>query len=91
MEATVLRVNIVSRYLDYTEAERLSFPPVSTERGLILSGVMPHWLVMALVRLYYGAGVAWIAYHQPQLNGAVVVASRTSRFTRGDFTSVPGP
>lgn len=90
-EATVLKIDIVIKYLDYTEVEHLSFPPVQTERGLILSGVMPHWLVTALVRLYAGAGVQWIACHQPQLKGAVVVASRTSRLTPGDLLPMPGP
>ena len=90
-EATVLKIDIVTKYLDYTEVEYLPFPPVPTERGLILSGVMPHWLVTALVRLYTGAGVQWIACHQPQLKGTVVVASRTSRLTPGDLIPVPGP
>jgi CRISPR-associated protein Csx3 len=90
-EVTVLKIDIVTKYLDYTEAEHLSFPPVPTERGLILSGAMPHWLVTALVRLYVGAGVQWIACHQPQLNGAVVVAPRTSQLTLGDLLPMPGP
>lgn len=88
-EATILKVDIVSKYLDYTEAEHLSFPAVSTERGLILSGVMPHWLTTALVRLYHDAGTAWVACHQPQLHAAVVVASRTSKLTHGDLLSLP--
>jgi len=90
-EATVLKVDIVTKYLDYTEAEYLSFPPVPTERGLILSGVMPHWLVTALVRLYDGTGVQWIACHQPQLKAAVIVAPRTSKLAPGDLIPIPGP
>lgn len=90
-EATVLKIDIAIKYLDYTEAELLSFPPVSNERGLILSGVLPHWLVTSLVHLYQSAGVAWIACYQPQLRGAVVVTSRTSRFIPGDLVPVPGP
>ncbi|HZU69283.1 MAG TPA: CRISPR-associated protein Csx3 [Ktedonobacteraceae bacterium] len=87
--ATVLKINIVIKYLDYTEAEHLSFPAVSTERGLILSGAIPHWLLTALVRLYYGYGLAWIACHQPPLNGAIVVVSRTPDLSPGDFVSMP--
>jgi CRISPR-associated Csx3 family protein len=82
-------MNLVTKYLDYIEAEHLSFPPVPTGRGLILSGVVPHWLLTALVRLYSGTGVAWIACHQPQLDGAVVVASHTTHYTPGDLTSLP--
>jgi CRISPR-associated protein Csx3 len=90
-EVTVLKIDIVTKYLDYTEAEHLSFPPVPTERGLILSGVMPHWLVTALVHLYVGAGVQWIACHQPQLKGAIGVVSRTSKFALGDLLPMPAP
>lgn len=90
-EATVLKIDIVTKYLDYTEAEHLSFPPVPTERGLILSGVIPHWLVTALVRLYSGMGVAWVACHQPQLDGAVVVTSRTTSPVPGDLIPLPVP
>jgi len=88
-DATVLKMNILTKYLDYTEAEHLSFPPVPTERGLILSGAVPHWLLTALVRLYSGTGVAWIACHQPQLDGAIVVASRITNYAPGDLISLP--
>jgi CRISPR-associated protein Csx3 len=88
-DATMLKIDIVTKYLDYTEAENLSFPPLPVDRGLILSGVVPHWLLTALVRLYSGTGVAWIACHQPQLGGAVVVTSRTTNHIPGDLISLP--
>jgi len=87
-DATVLKMNIVTKYLDYIEAEHLSFPPVPTGRGLILSGAVPHWLLTALVRLYNGTGVAWIACHQPQLDGAVIVFSCTEDYAPGDLISL---
>ena len=86
--ATVLKMNVVTKYLDYIEAEHLSFPHVPTGRGLILSGAVPHWLLTALVRLYNGTGVAWIACHQPQLYGAVIVFSRTADYAPGDLISL---
>jgi CRISPR-associated protein Csx3 len=88
-DATMLEIDIVAKYLDYTVAEYLAFPPVPVDRGLILSGVVPHWLLTALVRLYSGTGVAWIACHQPQLGGAVVVTSRTTNHVPGDLISLP--
>jgi len=87
-DATMLAIDIVTKYLDYTEAEQLAFPPMPVDRGLILSGVVPHWLLTALVRLYSGTGAAWIACHQPQLGGAVVVTSRTTNHSPGDFISL---
>jgi len=88
-DATMLEIDIVTKYLDYTEAEYLAFPPVPVDRGLILSGVVPHWLLTALVRLYSRTGIAWIACHQPQLGGAVVVTSRTTNHVPGDLISLP--
>lgn len=88
-DATVLKMNIVTKYLDYTEAEHLSFPPVPKERGLILSGAIPHWLLTALARLYSRYGIAWIACHQPQLNGAIVIASSIANHSPGDLIPVP--
>jgi len=73
--ASVLTVEISKKHLDYLQAEMLPFPPVPVDKGLILDGSMPSWLLTALVRLYAMAGVPWIACYQPQLSGAVVVMS----------------
>jgi CRISPR-associated protein Csx3 len=85
---TILKMRIVNDYLDYTEAGDLAFPSVSTTQGLILSGKIPHWLVAALVRLYFNAGVPWIACYHPQLMQAVVVASVTSRYAPGNLAPI---
>ena len=82
-DSTILSTRIVTEYLDYLQTEYLPFPPIPTERGLILDGKIPHWLLTALVRLYIQAGVAWIACYQPQLKGAVVVASSTTSHRLG--------
>ena len=88
-QETVLSMRIVSDHLDYLQADQLPFPSVPIERGLILDGRFPHWLLTALVRLYKDAGVAWIACHQPQLGGAVVVASRVPEHVPGDLLPLP--
>jgi CRISPR-associated protein Csx3 len=88
-QVTVLSIRVVNDHLDYLQADDLPFPPVPIERGLILDGRIPHWLVTALVRLYREAGVAWIACRQIQLEGAVVVASRTTEYAPGDFVLLP--
>ena len=85
---TILKMQIVNDYLDYTEAGDLAFPSVSTTQGLILSGKIPHWLVTALVRLYSNAGVPWIACYYPQLRQAVVVASVTSKYAPGNLVPI---
>jgi CRISPR-associated protein Csx3 len=88
-QVTVLSLRIVSDHLDYIQADYLPFPPVSTERGLILDGRFPHWLLTAVVRLYKEAGVAWIACRQIQLEGAIVVMSRVAGIVPGDLISLP--
>jgi len=88
-QVTVLSMRIMSDYLDFLQADRLPFPPVPTERGLILDGRFPHWLLTSVVRLYKDAGVAWIACRQIQLEGAVVVSSRTAGILPGDLVTLP--
>ncbi|MBO0783356.1 MAG: hypothetical protein J2P37_31470, partial [Ktedonobacteraceae bacterium] len=88
-QATVLSTHVVSDHLDYLQADHLPFPPIPIECGLILDGRLPLWLITALIRLYQKEGVAWIACRQVQLEGAVVVSSRTATFVPGDLISLP--
>jgi len=87
-DAMILTVHIANDYLDYLQADNLPFPPIALEGGLIIDGKIPHWLLTALVRLYQNAGAAWIACHQPQLHGAVVVMSRVAAHAIGDLVPV---
>lgn len=87
-DKAILSVNLEQKHLEYFQPEPLPFPPISTERGLILDGSMPSWLATALVRLYHRIGIPWIACHQPQLNGAIVVASRVADHSPGDLLSL---
>ncbi len=77
-QANVLTVEIIKKHLDYLQAEVLPFPPAPIDKGLILDGSMPSWLLTALVRLYAMAGVPWIACNYPPLKSAVVVMSRVA-------------
>ena len=53
-------------------------------KGLVLDGGMPSWLMTALVRLYVNEeGLPWVACYQPQLRGAVVVATRWEEYAIG--------
>ncbi len=77
-QASVLTVEIIKKHLDYLQAEMLPFPPAPIDKGLILDGSMPSWLLTALVRLYAMAGIPWIACNYPPLKSAVVVMSRVA-------------
>lgn len=59
-----LEAQIVDSYLDYSEADHLPIPTVAAERGLVLGGKIPHWLLTALVRAYWPR--PWLAIYQPQ-------------------------
>jgi len=88
-DAFILSIRIANDYLDHLQAEQLAFPAVPSERGVILDGKMPHWLLTALVRLYSEAGVTWIACHQPTLKGAVIVTSRVPAYVLGKLIPMP--
>ena len=84
---------LVDAYLDLAAARDLHVPPVAGEGSVILNGKLPHWLWCALARAYRGAwhprATPWLALFQPQVQGAVVVASRVADPAVG--TCVPFP
>lgn len=88
-DVSVLEMTLTRSYLDYLEANTLEFPPVPTDKGLIISGRFPHWLYIGLVRLYQSMNVPWIACYQPPLGGAAVVASHTSQHPIGEVVPLP--
>jgi len=88
-QATILKIEIAGKHLDYLQADLLPFPTVPTTRGLILDGSMPSWLVTALVRFYTRAGVPWIACHYPPLKAAVVVTVSSDIHRLSDLIPMP--
>jgi CRISPR-associated protein Csx3 len=74
--AALVAVRLLDAYLDLEDAAALRLPAVPWPR-IILSGKLPHWLWAGLARAYRSP---WLALHQPQLGGAVVV--------RGDVGTV---
>jgi CRISPR-associated protein Csx3 len=73
-------------YVDYSQIETLTVPPVPPGPGVVLSGKLPHWLTTSLARTYRAA--PWIAVYQPQLGGAVVIYSADSAHAVGDCVPV---
>jgi len=86
---SVLFVRPANDHIDYEQVKDLSFPPLSSKQGLILSGKLPLWLVTALVRLYNDVGTPWIACYYPQLEGAIVVVSHIEAHAIGDIIPLP--
>jgi CRISPR-associated protein Csx3 len=88
-DLTLLKMSLQYSHLVYFQIEPLPFPDVRRESGLILDGKLPTWLITALVRFYQQAGVNWIACHQPQSRGAIVVFSHVATHSPGQFVPLP--
>lgn len=90
-DASVLDLQGNLSYLDYRHMSGF-LPAVPTDRGLICSGLLPLWLWTALARAYQD--VPWLAFYQPTLGQAIVVAARASQHRIGEripFTPTPSP
>jgi CRISPR-associated protein Csx3 len=88
-EITVLKITFPFDRLAYFQPDALAFPPVSTEKGLIIDGRVPFWLLTALTRLYKACGVPWIAPFYVPLNSAIVAYSRVEKYQPGDLAPNP--
>jgi CRISPR-associated protein Csx3 len=88
-ECTVLKITFPSDRLEYFQPDPLAFPPVSLEKGVIIDGRLPYWLLAAVTRLYQEVGVPWIAPFYVRENQAVVAYSRVDGHRVGDL--VPRP
>ncbi|RMG98365.1 MAG: hypothetical protein D6706_07270 [Chloroflexi bacterium] len=62
------------QYLDITEPEEMPLPdlPGSSQRGLVVSGKIPHWIVTAVIRQFM-TRFPWTAVYHPVLQKGVVV------------------
>jgi CRISPR-associated protein Csx3 len=78
-------MNTGSQYLDIDEPERIPLPPVPEGKGVILSGRIPHWLLVAVCQ-HLTPTQAWLAVYQPApLNAALVVASQSADYRVGQL------
>lgn len=82
--AVRLELITTSQYLDPDEPEGLPLPRPPEGVGLVLSGKVPHWLLLSAAR-QLGAGRPWLAVYQPPLGGAVVVWSAVPGRAPGDL------
>lgn len=90
-EMTVLKISFPNDHLDYFHLDPLVFPPVDKEKGLLIDGRTPYWLLTALVRLYKAIGFPWIAPFYVPAGGAIVVYSDGERYRLGDLVPRPLP
>ncbi len=76
-------------YLDYSQLDQLSLPPLPAGLGVVLSGKLPHWLITSLALTCRAA--PWIGVYQPQLNCAVIVYSADQTHHIGDCLPIRFP
>lgn len=85
-----LELRLVDAYVDYSEARELALPSIPADRGLVISGRLPYWLLTGVVTAYRGQ--PWLATYRPQLDDqAVVVASRLPARPVGSLIQMPTP
>lgn len=84
----LLTMKTHGQYLDYDEPEALPLPPIEPDKGLILSGQIPHWLLTAVTRQLAPAH-SWTAVFQPQAGGAVTVHSQDTSMQPGQIIPLP--
>jgi len=80
---TLLDMTTHSQYLDIEEADGLPLMPVSTDKGLVLSGKIPHWLLTAVTRRFAPL-LPWTAVYQPPLGQAIVIYSKETAVSIGE-------
>lgn len=85
-QGSMVTFQLVDAYLDITAAMTLRAPSVDCAGGVILNGKLPHWLWCSLARAYRAP---WVALFQPQLQGAIVIASRGARPAVGHLYPMP--
>ena len=88
-ERTILKIQIPNTRLDYFQAEPFPLPHVSSERGLIIDGRIPYWLLTAVIRHFRDQCLPWLATYYAPLSQAVVVYSRTDKYHPGDLITIP--
>ncbi|MFN3374374.1 MAG: CRISPR-associated protein Csx3 [Chloroflexus sp.] len=82
-----LEVQPAQPYLDHDEARTVIAPSLDPQRGVILSGKLPHWLLVGLALAYRHH--PWLAVAQAQrYDRGVVVMSRDERYRVGDEVSI---
>jgi CRISPR-associated protein Csx3 len=71
--------------LDDEHVAEPRLPAVPSGHGVICSGQLPLWFWAALARSYHQA--PWLAFYQPRLGGAVVIAARDQTKRLGELLS----
>jgi CRISPR-associated protein Csx3 len=83
---TFMDLRLAEAYLDYADFTDATLPPLPTDRGVVLSGKLPNWLLVGAALAYRTH--PWLAIFQPQFSHAeaIVIFSRTQTHSVGATT-----
>ncbi len=84
---TILEMATKSQYLNWENPGGLPLPKPQINAGLVLSGKIPNWLLLAAAK-QLAPDFDWLAVYQPQLGGAVVVNSGNQGYPLGKIVSI---
>ncbi len=83
-----LELSTLSQFLDIDDANLLPLPQIpDPHQGVVVSGKLPNWLLVSIVR-QLAITQPWVAVYQPQVKGAVVVASEDEKRPFGQLIPV---
>ncbi len=83
-DVSVLSVSLSRAYIEPSDLHGIAVPILPRQdQGLIVEGKIPHWLIVALARVY-APHAAWLAIYQPQQGGAVVVSAASVNIDVGN-------
>jgi CRISPR-associated protein Csx3 len=88
-QMTVLKITLLTKRLEYFQPDPFPFPHINTEKGLIIDGPLPYWLLTPLMRLYQETSIPWIAVHYVPDGGAVITYSRVATQQIGELVKLP--
>jgi CRISPR-associated protein Csx3 len=89
-EFSLIEITTRSQYLDIETPQSLPLPNSPAGKGLVLSGKLPHWLLLAAARQLI-SGAPWLAVYHPPSGGAVVVHSDEETYDVGQVISFSHP
>lgn len=85
-DAQQLEMHISDTYIDFDEVNQLQLPSLPSDKGLVISGKLPLWLLTGVVCAYiqHAPELPFISAFQPQV-GNVIVAARQPSHAVGDL------
>ena len=80
---SIIEIEIEGGVATPNDLKEIVYPTISYEKGVIVSGRAPIWLVCTVVHQYHPT--AWVATFDPRLGGGVVCMTHSKDRSVGDI------